>query len=76
MIKKEFVENNLLKVLDYLPAHFTANNEEYFLYISKSYSGQYSIMYVDDNMTTLYFPATKFTLIDEIILSITSIFSL
>ncbi len=70
MIKREFIENNLLKVLDYLPAHFVANNKEYFIYITKLYSGQYSILYVDNDMTTLYFPESKFTLIDAIIYTI------
>ena len=53
MNKREFIKNNLLKVLDYLPAHFIANNKEYFIYMTKLYSGQYSIMYVDYDMTTL-----------------------
>ena len=29
MIKKEFIENNLIKVLDYLPAHLVLNNNDY-----------------------------------------------
>ncbi len=40
MIKREFIENNLLKVLDYLPANFVANNKEYLIFISKLYCGQ------------------------------------
>lgn len=70
MIKREFVENNLLKVLDYLPAHFIVNNKEYFLYISKLYNGLYVISYADVKGFTLYLPASKFNLIDAIIYSI------
>lgn len=70
MIKKEFVENNLLKVIDYLPAHFVASNKEYFLYITKLYSGSYSIFYADSNKITLYFPESKFNLVDAIIYTI------
>lgn len=70
MIKREFIENNLLKVIDYLPAHFVANDKEYFLHIFKLYSGSYSIFYADNNNTTLYFPESKSNLIDEIIYAI------
>ena len=70
MIKKEFIENNLLKILDYLPAHFVTNNKEYFIYISKLYSGQYSIFYADTNGFTLYFPESKPNLIDAIVYTI------
>ena len=70
MIKKEFVENNLLKVIDYLPAHFVIKDKKYFLYITKLYSGSYCIFYADDNGFTLYIPMSKFTLIDAIIYTI------
>ena len=70
MIKKEFVENNLLKVIDYLPAHITTNNKEYFLYITKLYSGSYSIFYADKSNTTLYIPVSNLTLINAIIYTI------
>lgn len=70
MIKKEFVENNIIKVLDYLPAHFVVNDKEYFIYISKLYSGQYSIFYADNRGLSLYFPESRFTLVDAIIYTI------
>lgn len=70
MIKRKFVENNLVKVLDYLPAHFVTNNKEYFIYISKLYSGAYSICYADNKGLSLYFPESKSNLIDAIIYTI------
>ena len=73
MIKKEFVENNLLKVLDYLPSHIVVNDKKYDFYIIKLYSGSYVIYYAEENNITLYFPKSCITLIDAIISTITEL---
>lgn len=68
-VKKKFIENNLLKVLDYLPANINVNNKEYYLYITKLNNGSYSIFY-SDNIFSLYFPKSNSNLIDVIIYTI------
>lgn len=74
MIKREFIENNLLKVLDYLPAHLKLNNNDYQLTIQKYYNGSYVVYYYDTISETLLYPSKDFnTLIDAIIYAITKL---
>lgn len=73
MIKREFVENNLLKILNYLPAHIVINNKEYYFYMIKLYSGKYLIYYADENNITLYFPKSCITLANAIVSTITEL---
>lgn len=67
MIKREFIENNLLKVLNYLPAHIIINSAEYLMRIERTYNGNYKIYYHNLEGYALYYPKVSNDLIDSII---------
>ena len=53
MIKKEFIENNLLKVINYLPYQITKNNKNYCIRILKEYNTwfiQYNNIYHEESL--------------------------
>ena len=53
MIKREFVENNLLKIINCLPYQITKNNKNYCIRILKEYNTwfiQYNNIYYEESL--------------------------
>ena len=66
MIKREFIENNLLKVLNYLPEYIKDSEEQawWYLKIEKEY-GKYKITYFHNDVEYNCFDSNLFISINE-----------
>ena len=71
MIKREFVENNLIKVLNYLPIYISnKNGNDFYLEITKAHNNKWMIKYVYDNGVNLFIVKQFDNLIDNLIYTI------
>lgn len=73
MIKREFIENNLLKVLNYLPQEICKGNHIYYLSIWKTSENLWCITYETTDDYSLFYVQGFNDLIDGIIYIIKSI---
>lgn len=73
MIKREFIENNLLKVLNYLPQEICKSNHIYYLSIWKTSENLWCITYETTDNYSLFYVQGFNDLIDGIIYIIKSI---
>lgn len=67
MIKREFVENNIVKILTYLPHKIHVENNDYYLFITKTSTNRWIITYENENCGNLFTNAFTTDFVENLI---------
>ena len=67
MIKREFVENNIVKILSYLPYKIHIKNNNYYLFITKTSTNCWIITYENEDGGNLFTNAFTTDFVENLI---------